>query len=67
MAGRNWRFYRGSERRRMSRLAGCLMWLIVLLVLLIIAALMFGGFQKGTKQSSGQAAVNTQQVAARLL
>jgi hypothetical protein len=66
MAGRNWRFYRGAEGRRMSRPVGCLIWLIVLVVLLIIAALMFGGFQKGTKYNS-QAGVNAQPVAVRLL
>jgi hypothetical protein len=66
MAGRNWRFQRGAEGRRMSRPVGCLIWLIVLLVLLIIAALMFGGFQKGTKYS-GQAGLNAQHVAVRLL
>jgi hypothetical protein len=62
MAGRNWRFYRGSERRRMSRPVGCVVWLIVLIVLLIIAALMFGGFEKGTKYT-GQPLLNVVQVA----
>ncbi|HUC22432.1 MAG TPA: hypothetical protein VMA73_06960 [Streptosporangiaceae bacterium] len=33
----------------MSRPVGCLFWLVVLLVLLIVAALWFGGFQTGTK------------------
>jgi hypothetical protein len=61
MAGRNWRFYRGAERRRMSRPLGCLVWLIFLIVLLIIAAVMFGGFQKGTKYD-GQPRLNTQHV-----
>jgi len=50
----------------MSRPVGCLIWLIVLLVLLIIAALMFGGFQKGTKYSA-EAASNTPLVTVRLL
>ena len=40
--------------------------LIVLVVLLIIAALMFGGFQKGTKYGA-QAGLNPQHVAVRLL
>jgi hypothetical protein len=66
MAGRNWRFYRGAGGRRMSRPVGCLIWLIVLLVLLIIAALMFGGFQKGTKYGS-QAWLTTHYVAVALL
>ena len=38
----------GRPRRR-SRAFGCLLWLIALIVILIIAALLFGGFQKGTK------------------
>jgi hypothetical protein len=66
MAGRKWRFYRGAEGRRMSRPAGCLIWLIVLVVLLIIAALMFGGFQKGTKYGS-QPWLRTDHVAVALL
>jgi uncharacterized membrane protein len=61
MAGRNWRFYRGAEGRRMGGPVGCLIWLIILIVLLIIAALMFGGFQKGTKYSS-QPGRNAQEV-----
>ena len=39
-------------RRRMSRPVGCLLWLIALLVLLIAAAVIFGGFQRGTKVSA---------------
>jgi hypothetical protein len=35
----------------MSRPVGCLVWLVVLILVLIVAALMFGGFQKGTKVS----------------
>jgi len=35
--------------RRVSRPVGCLLWLVVLLVILIAAALLFGGFQTGTK------------------
>jgi hypothetical protein len=31
------------------RLGGCLLWLLGLLIVLIILALLFGGFQKGTK------------------
>jgi hypothetical protein len=37
------------ERRPRSRLVGCLVWILALIVLLIIASLLFGGFQKGTK------------------
>jgi len=35
--------------RRVSRPVGCLLWLVVLLAILIAAALLFGGFQTGTK------------------
>jgi hypothetical protein len=38
-----------DNRRRMSRPVGCLLWLVVLLVILIVAAVLFGGFQTGTK------------------
>jgi hypothetical protein len=38
-----------QNRRRMSRPFGCLLWLVVLLVILIVAAVLFGGFQTGTK------------------
>ncbi|HUB39795.1 MAG TPA: hypothetical protein VMA72_13160 [Streptosporangiaceae bacterium] len=38
-----------DSRRRVSRPVGCLLWLVVLLVILILAAVLFGGFQKGTK------------------
>jgi len=34
------------------------MWLLLLIVVLVVLALMFGGFQKGTK-SSGQARFGT--------
>jgi hypothetical protein len=40
---------RDAERRPRSRAAGCLLWLLVLIVLLIVVSLLFGGFQKGTK------------------
>jgi hypothetical protein len=35
--------------RRVSGPVGCLLWLLVLLVILIVAAVLFGGFQTGTK------------------
>jgi len=47
MAG--WRRFPRENRRRMSRPVGCLLWLVVLLVVLVVAALWFGGFQTGTK------------------
>jgi hypothetical protein len=48
MAGWSGRSRRGS-RRRVSRPVGCLLWLVVLLVILIVAAALFGGFEQGTK------------------
>jgi len=39
------------ERRPRSRLAGCLVWIVALIALLIVLSLLFGGFRKGTKVS----------------
>lgn len=41
----------GARRRRWprSRALGCLLWAVLLIVLLIVLSMMFGGFQKGTK------------------
>lgn len=49
---RTWgrRFMQSGSRRR--RLAGCLLWLVGLLVLLIILSVLFGSFQLGTKAKS---------------
>ena len=43
----------------MSRPVGCLLWLVMLLVILIAAAMLFGGFQTGTK-AAAQGAVTGQ-------
>ena len=43
-----WPFGRREQRPR-SRLAGCLLWILVLVALLIVLSLLFGGFRKGTK------------------
>jgi hypothetical protein len=42
---------RGEGRRRWprSRAGGCLLWILLLIVVLVILSVMFGGFQKGTK------------------
>ena len=56
-----------ENRRRVSGPIGCLLWLVVLLVILIVAAVLFGGFQKGTKATGSRqpaARVATAQVAA---
>jgi hypothetical protein len=41
----------GGRRRRWprSRAAGCLLWIALLVVLLIVLSVLFGGFQKGTQ------------------
>ena len=43
----------GRRERPRSRLAGCLIWILALIVLLIIASVLFGGFRKGTKAGDG--------------
>jgi hypothetical protein len=45
--------YAGPRRRRWprSRAGGCLLWIVILIVVLIVLSLMFGGFQKGTKDN----------------
>jgi hypothetical protein len=45
------RWYGRRDQRRRPRLVGCLIWLIALVVILIVLALLFGGFTKGTKVS----------------
>lgn len=44
------RWYGRGERRR-PRLVGCLIWLVALIIILIVASLLFGGFTKGTRVS----------------
>ena len=46
---------RNGRRRRwrpQSRAAGCLLWIVVLLAVLLLLSVLFGGFQKGTKVGS---------------
>jgi hypothetical protein len=51
--------YRYVSRRRRSprsRAAGCLLWVVLLVALLIVLSVLFGGFQKGTQvKGSGPA------------
>jgi hypothetical protein len=44
-----WRPRSNGPRRPRSRLVGCLVWLVGVIIGLIILSLLFGGFQKGTK------------------
>jgi hypothetical protein len=39
----------GGPRPPRRRLAGCLLWIVGLIVALVILSLLFGGFQKGIK------------------
>jgi hypothetical protein len=43
--------WNGRRWRPRSRAVGCLLWFVLLIVILVVLALMFGGFQKGTKYS----------------
>ncbi|HEV2374698.1 MAG TPA: hypothetical protein VGS19_21370 [Streptosporangiaceae bacterium] len=54
----NWLFgpRRELPARRRSRMTGCLLWILGLIVLLVLLSLLFGGFQKGTKVGSLPAA-----------
>ncbi|MBV9382927.1 MAG: hypothetical protein JOY82_25190 [Streptosporangiaceae bacterium] len=46
-------FRRRGEGRPRSRAAGCLLWILLLIALLIVLSVLFGGFQKGTKVNNG--------------
>ena len=43
---------RQPRQRRRIRPAGCLLWVLGLLVLVLVLSLLFGGFQKGSKAGS---------------
>ena len=45
-----WRVNRrtGRERPFRPRLGGCLLWILILIAIVLVAALFFGGFRKGT-------------------
>ena len=48
---RRWLTGPGAQRaqRRGPRLTGCLLWVLILVIVLVVASLLFGGFRKGTK------------------
>ena len=48
----NWNEGPRRRWRPRSRAGGCLTWILLLIVVLVVLALMFGGFQKGTKSGS---------------
>ncbi len=47
-------YERGPRRRwrPRSRAGGCLLWVVLLILVLVVLSVMFGGFQKGTKAGS---------------
>ena len=49
--GRRRERFNGRRWRPRSRAVGCLLWVVLLIVILVVLALMFGGFQKGSKYS----------------
>jgi hypothetical protein len=51
--GRRRERFDGRRWRPRSRAVGCLLWIVLLIVILVVLALAFGGFQKGTKYNSG--------------
>jgi hypothetical protein len=50
-----WRNRTVQQRRFRPGLGGCLLWILVLVAILIVLSLLFGGFQKGTKAGLGPA------------
>ena len=42
---------RERRRRPRSRARGCLLWIVLLIAILIVLSVLFGGFQKGTKSN----------------
>lgn len=48
---------RWQRPRSASRLRGCLLWLLVIVIVLIVISLLFGGFRKGAKVGGAGAPV----------
>jgi len=48
-----WRVNRrtGRERPFRPRLGGCLLWFLILVAVLLVLAILFGGFRQGTRTS----------------
>jgi len=38
-----------ARRRRVGGPAGCLLWVVILVLILLMLSILFGGFQRGTK------------------
>ena len=50
-----WRVNRrtGRERPFRPRLGGCLLWILILIAILLVLGILFGGFRKGTAAVRG--------------
>jgi hypothetical protein len=44
-----------QKRRLRPGLAGCLLWILIVIAILLVLALLFGGFRKGTRTGLGPA------------
>lgn len=53
--------------RRMprSRRVGCLLWILALIVLLVVASMIFGSFQKGTRVNGASLTTHVEVVTIR--
>jgi hypothetical protein len=49
--GRRRERFDGRRWRPRSRAVGCLLWVVLVIVILVVLSLLFGGFQKGAKYS----------------
>jgi hypothetical protein len=49
-------------RMRRPRALGCLLWLAVLIIVLVVLSIIFGSFQKGTRVNGAPGVVDTIQV-----
>jgi hypothetical protein len=52
-------------RRQRSRLTGCVLWIIGLIIVLVILSVLFGGFTMGTKVGGTSPALPVQVSASR--
>jgi hypothetical protein len=48
-----------------SRGAGCLLWILVLIVVLVVLSVVFGSFQKGTRVNGGSLTTHVEVVTIR--
>jgi hypothetical protein len=62
-----WRVNRrtGRERPFRPRLGGCLLWFLILVAILLVLAVLFGGFRKGTQSASAPRPVPISMIASQ--